>query len=147
MMPTSPTNWLFLYRSQPHLNRIIFIQVPTSPQLKYNKMNNEWSTLRKFSSQFGYYKCKLRRINARTKNDQSLAQAWMILGLKRIWHKKMLEGLGNCWIAIYVHPALSFCSANASIIVFIKNYSFLAVLHKIYQIRSIGPYKRLTIQN
>ena len=38
-------------------------------------MNNELPILRKLFSQFGCYKCKIRRVNASTKNDQSLAQA------------------------------------------------------------------------
>ena len=69
-VPTSPTNGLFLYRCQPHLNSI-------------NKKNNEWSTVKKLSSHVGYYKCKLKRMNVSIMNYQSLAQAWRILVLKR----------------------------------------------------------------
>ena len=52
-VPTSPRNELFRLWCQPHLNSI-------------NNINNERPTIRKFSSQFEYYKCKLKRINVST---------------------------------------------------------------------------------
>ena len=39
-------------------------------------------------------------MNVSTKNDQSLAQAWIILPMKRFWHKEMLDGLRNYLTAI-----------------------------------------------
>ena len=64
------------------------IQVNLTPVLTSIQLN-QWLWImsdqhsKKLSSQFGYYKCKPRRINESTKNYQSLVQAWMILDLKR----------------------------------------------------------------
>ena len=60
----------------------------------------EWTTLRKLSSQYGYYKCKLRRINTSIMNYQSLAQAWKNLGLNRFYLKEMIEGLEKSLTAV-----------------------------------------------
>ena len=82
-VPTSPTNRLFFSWCQPHLQDRLFL-FWYQAHLKYNKIIFEWTTLRKTLLSNWYYKGKLRRINASTNNDQSLAQDRKNLGLKKI---------------------------------------------------------------
>ena len=48
-------------------------------------------------------------------NNQSLAQAWHNLDLKRFWLKEIVEGYWKSLTTILDHSCNSFCSAKASI--------------------------------
>ena len=103
---TLPRNRLFRFRCQPHLNSI-------------NNMNNEWPTFKKLSSQFGYYKRKLRRINTSTKKEKKKRSKFGSnlndFGFEKILAQERLEELRKCLRAIQVYSLHLMCNKKASI--------------------------------